>query len=186
VDAFVFVRTAPGKVEDVVAGLLSSRGVRHAVTVIGDWDVVASVHGNDLARIAGDVLRQVHRIDGVERTLTLPVVPTDVTGVRGGDLATTLPLQRDGDACYVRLRAAPNRTAEIFAALVEMDEVAGVAMVAGEEDILAEVPRPWDEGARVVLEGIRAIPGVLSTNTLVAIPYLPEEEEDRDQFSAWS
>lgn len=182
----MYVRTAPGRVEDVVGTLLNSRGVRHAVTVVGDWDVVASVHGADLSAIAGDVLRQLHRIDGVERTLTVPVVPPDVTGLAGGGLGTALPIQRDGDACYVRIRAAPEHTTRIYEALAEMDEVAGVAMVAGEDDILAEIPRPWDQGARVVLERVRTIPGVLSTNTLIAIPSLPSEEEDRDQFSAWT
>lgn len=186
VDAFVYARAAPGMVEDAVAALLNSRGVRHAVTVVGDWDIVASVHGPDLSGIAGDVLRQLHRIEGIERTLTSPVVPADVTGLAGGGLGTILPLQRDGDACYVRMRTAPDHTLRIFEALAEMDDIAGVAMLAGEEDILAEVPRGWDEGARVVLERIRSIPGVLSTNTLVAIPNLPPEEEDRDQFSAWT
>jgi hypothetical protein len=30
------------------------------------------------------------------------------------------------------------------------------------------------------------MPGIRSTNTLVAIEELPVEDEDRDQFSAWS
>jgi DNA-binding Lrp family transcriptional regulator len=67
-----------------------------------------------------------------------------------------------------------------------MDEVAGVALIAGEDDILAEIPFDWEEAARVVLERIQALPGVRSTNTLVAIDQLPPEDEDRDQFSAWS
>jgi hypothetical protein len=67
-----------------------------------------------------------------------------------------------------------------------MDHIAGVALVAGEDDILAEVPYGWEETARVVLERIQGIHGVRSTNTLVAVPYLAPEEEDRDQFSAWS
>jgi DNA-binding Lrp family transcriptional regulator len=185
-DAFVYVRARPGHVEDVVAQLQAAKGVRHAVTVVGDWDVIAAVHGPDLVGIAADVIRFVHRIDGVERTLTAPVVPAHVTGVAGAGLGVTAPMQRPGDACYVRIRTEAGRTSNVFEALAEMDEVAGVALVAGAEDILAEVPYGWEESARIVLEQIQSIEGVRSTNTLVAVPHLPVEDEDRDQFSAWS
>ena len=185
-DAFLFVRVRTGTTEDVIGHLLASKGVRHAVTVVGDWDVIAFVHGPDLPGIAGGVIREIHRIDGVERTLTSPVVPADVVGLAGGGLAAVLPMQRDGDACYVRVRTSPESTAHAFETLTEMEHVAGVALIAGEYDILAEVPYPWDEAVRVVLERIRPIPGVEATSTLIAVPYLPAEDEDRDQFSAWS
>jgi DNA-binding Lrp family transcriptional regulator len=186
VDAFVYVRARPGKVEDVVTQMQAARGVRHAVTVIGDWDVIAAVHGPDLAGIAADVIRYVHHIDGVERTLTTPVVPAHVSGVAGGGFGLAAPMHRSGDACFVRVRTEPGATTHVFELLAEMDDVAGVALVAGEDDILAEVPYGWEESARVVLERIQSIEGVRSTNTLVAVPFLPEEDEDRDQFSAWT
>lgn len=185
-DAFVYVRAAPGKAEDVATQLRGLKGVRHAVIVVGDWDVLAAVHGSDLAEIAADVLRSVQRIDGVERTLTTPVVPADVMGLAGGGLGATIPMRRIGDACFVRIRTDPETTTHVFEALADMDHVAGVALVAGEDDILAEVPYGWEEAARVVLERIQGIHGVRSTNTLVAVPYLAPEEEDRDQFSAWT
>lgn len=184
-DAFVYVRTSPGKVEDVVTQLLAAKGVRHAVTVIGDWDVLAAVHGPDLAAIALDLIRFVHRIDGVQRTLTTPVVPAHVSGVAGGGLAVAAPMHGPGEACYVRIATEPGTTAHVFELLAEMDDVAGVALVAGEHDILAEVAYGWEEAARVVLDRIHGLQGVRSTNTLVAVPYLPAEDEDRDQFSSW-
>lgn len=182
----MYVRARPGKVEDVVSQLQAAKGVRHAVTVIGDWDVLAAVHGPDLVAIAADVIRFVHRIEGVERTLTTPVVPAHVSGIAGGGFGLPAPMQQAGDACYVRIRTEPGTTSHVFEMLAEMDEVAGVAMVAGDEDILAEIPYAWEEGARVVLERLQVIQGVRSTNTLVAVPHLPIEDEDRDQFSAWS
>ncbi len=184
-DAFVFLRIRPGKVEDVVAQIQASKGVRHAVSTVGDWDVLAAVHGPDLIGIATDVLRFIHRIEGVERTQTAPVVPADVMGLAGGGLGATLPLQRVGEACYVRIRTNPDATTDIFEALAEMEELAGVALIGGADDILAEVPGSWDAGARVVLERVAAIPGVRSTNTLVAVPALPSDD-DRDAFSAWN
>jgi DNA-binding Lrp family transcriptional regulator len=95
-------------------------------------------------------------------------------------------MQRTGPACFVRIRTTPETTTQIYESLTEIDEVAGLALVAGEDDILAEIPFEWEEAARVVLERIQAMPGVRSTNTLAAMEELPVEDEDRDQFSAWS
>ena len=184
-DAFVDLRVKPGKVEDVVTQLAASKGVRNAVTVIGDWDVLAAVHGPDMGGIAIDVLRFIHRIEGVERTVTMPVVPADVMGLAGGGLGATLPMQHVADACFVRVRTEPGATTHIFEALAEMEELAGVALVAGDDDILAEIPGTWDEGARVVLERLQAIQGVRSTSTLVAVPPLAQDD-DRDVYSTWS
>jgi DNA-binding Lrp family transcriptional regulator len=186
VDAFVYLRIRPGKVEDVVTQIQASKGVRNAVTVVGDWDVLAAVHGPDLGGIATDVLRFIHRIDGVERTMTAPVVPADVMGLAGGGLGATLPMQQVRDACFVRIKTAPDATTQIFEALAEMEDVSGVALTGGQDDILAEVGRPWDEGARVVLERVQQIRGIVSTNTLVAVPLLPADDDDRDAFSAWN
>jgi DNA-binding Lrp family transcriptional regulator len=95
-------------------------------------------------------------------------------------------MHRAGDACYVRIATKPDAVSSVFEALAEMDDVSGVALLAGEYDVLAEVPHGWEEAARVVSDRIRRIPGVRSTNTLVAVPALPVDDEDRDQFSAWS
>lgn len=185
-DAFVYLRVRPGRVEDVLVQLEAARGVHHSRLVVGDWDILAAVHGPDLTAIAADVLRSIHRIDGIDRTLTTPVVPGHVIGLAGGGLGSTMPMQRTGPACFVRIRTTPETTTQIFESLTEIDEVAGLALVGGEDDILAEIPFEWEEAARVVLERIQAMPGVRSTNTLAAMEELPAEDEDRDQFSAWS
>lgn len=184
-EAFVYVATRPGKVEDVYAQIKASKGVRHADIVVGDWDILVSVFGPDLPAIALDVLRSIHRIEGVARTMTTPVVPPDVIGLAGGGLVA-VPMQRSGEACLVRIRTVPEKTTHVFEQLAEMDEVAGVALVAGEDDMVVEIPHPWNDAAQLVLEQILGIEGVLSTSTLVALPPLPAEDEDRDQFSAWS
>lgn len=43
-DAFLYLQVRPGAVEDVVVQLENARGVRAAVAVIGDWDVLAAMH----------------------------------------------------------------------------------------------------------------------------------------------
>lgn len=184
-EAFVYVAARPGTVEDVYARIVASKGVRHADVVIGDWDVVVTVYGPDMATVAMDIIRGIDRIDGVARTLTTPVVPPDVLGMVDSGLVE-VPVQRTGEACFVRLKTTPQETTRIFDRLADMDEVAGVALVAGEEDIVFEIPYAWDRAARFVVDQIMSMDGVLSTNTLIALPLLPVDDTDRDQFSAWS
>ena len=184
-EAFVYVAARPGTVEDVYAQIVASRGVRHADMVIGDWDVLVTVHGADMASIALDILRTIDRIDGVARTMTVPVVPAEVLGLVDSGVVA-VPVQRTGEACIVRVRTTPQATTRIFNELAEMDEVAGVAIVAGEEDVVVEIPVPWNRAAQFVIDRVMTMDGVLSTNTLIALPSLPVDDTDRDQFSAWS
>jgi uncharacterized protein with GYD domain len=186
VDAFVYLRVRPGRVEDVVVQLQATKGIRTAVTVVGDWDAVAAVHGPDLAALAEVIVRRIHRIEGVERTVTTPVVPGDVLGLTGGGMRTPVPMQQHGDACLVHLRAAPGAAARLVESLAMLHDVSAVALVAGDHDVIAEIPYPWEQAARVIVDHVLALPGVLSTKTLVEVPYLEPEDEDRDQFSAWT
>jgi DNA-binding Lrp family transcriptional regulator len=186
VDAYVYLRVHPGSVEDVAVELQGVRGVRAAVAVVGDWDVLAAVHGPDLRSIAGSVLRSIHRNAGVERTMTAPVVPGDVLGLAGGGLRTPAPMQQRGDACFVHAKVTPGNAATVVEALASLEDVAAVALIAGEYDVLAEIPYRWEQAARVIVDLVLPIPGIEETRTLIAIPHLELEEEDRDQFSAWT
>ena len=185
-DAFVYVQVRPGSVEDVVVQLQSTRGVRAAVAVVGGWDILAAVHGADLLWIARDVVHHVHRIEGIERTVTAPVVPGDVLGIAVGGLRTPVPMQQPGDACFVHVKATPAMAARLVEETAALEDVSAVAMIAGAYDLIVEVPYPWEQAARVILDHILPLPGVESTQTLVALPHLGTEDEDRDQFSAWS
>ena len=185
-DAFVYLRVRPGKVEDVVVQLQATKDVRGAVAVVGDWDVLAAVHGPDLLGIAENVIRSIHRIEGIERTVTAPVVPGDVLGMAGGGLRTPVPMQQHGDACFVHIKAAAGTVTGLLEALADVEDVSAVAMLGGEYDVLAEIPYRWEQAARVIVDHVQTLPGVLSTHTLVAVPYLEPEDDDRDQFSTWS
>ena len=185
-DAFVYLRVRPGKVEDVVVQLQNARGVRSAVAVVGDWDVLVAAHGSDLVDIAGNVLRTIHHIEGVDRSVTAPVVPGDVLGLTGGGLRTPVPKQQQGDACFVHVRSAAGTATRLAETLADLEDVSAVAIVAGEYDVIAEVPYPWEQAARVIVDRIQPLPGVVSTHTLIAMPWLELDGEDRDQFSAWT
>lgn len=182
-DAFLWLRAAPGAAGRIVRDLATLHGVRRATLVIGDWDALAVIEADDMAAIGG-VLAQVQAIEGVERTTAAPMVPPDRLGTVGGGFAMGRPPQlTPGDACYVQIRATPGSVPVLFERLAEIEAVTGVAAMAGGFDLLVEIRRPWDVASGVILEQIRPLEGVLATATLVGYE---EPDEDRDQFSAWS
>jgi len=181
-DAYVYLRVEAGKMTGVLAGLASTSQMR-AVTVVGAWDVLLHAEGPDLATIATQVLSDVHQIPGVVRTLTAPVVPPDRVGIPGWGAPD--PPAIIGDACYVHIKAEAGAAAGIAERLGEMSDVSGVAVLGGEYDLMACVAQPWEVASGTILEEIHALPGVVSTDTLVSLVY-EEPEEDRDQFSAWT
>ena len=182
-DAYVYLRVAPGRVGSVLTQLAGRQGLRRCLATVGDWDVLIQVDGPDLETIATTVLAQIHAVEGVTRTLTAPAVPADRIGIGGfGTIATPSVI---AGACYVHIKAQPAAAAGLVERLTELPDVAGVAVLAGEWDLLVCVAQPWEVASGVILEQIHPLPGVASTKTLVTVAY-EEPEEDRDQFSAWS
>ena len=110
----------------------------------------------------------------------------DVLGIAGGGLRTPVPMQQRGDACFVQLRAAPGWAAKLVEEVAGLEDVSAVALVAGPFDLIVELPYPWEQSARVIVDRIMPLEGIETVRTLVAIPFLEPEEPDRDQFSAWS
>ena len=171
----------------MVAQLESVGGVRAAVAVVGAWDVLAAVQGPDLLGISEEVVRGIHPIEGVERTMTAPVVPRHVSTLPGEDgTRTPIPMQEPGPACFVHVKASPGAAARVADTIAAVEEVSAVAMIAGEHDLIVEIPFPWEQAAPVIVNRLLPIDGVQDTRTLVAILFPGPEEEDRDQFSAWS
>jgi len=178
VDAFVYLRAEPGRLEDVVIQLATKHGVRRAVAVVGDWDVIVAVEGADFQSVARTVTREIHAIEGITRTYTTPVVPLESIGIHGGGWALpSIPLHDDEGASFVHISAASGQVAGIVEVLAEMEEISGVAVVTGQYDVFAEISLPWERAGRVIVEKIHAIPGVLSTNTSVAVAVGDIEDE---------
>ena len=181
-DAYVYIRIASGSMADVLAGLTAKPGIKRVVPTVGEWDLLLYARGATLDEIGNGVLAEVHQIPGVVQTATAPVVPPDRAGLFGVAVA---PPQILPNACYVHIKASVGKAVDIGEALAGMEDIDGVALLAGRWDILACIAQPWERGSGIILEQVHAIPGVLSTNTLVSIAF-DEAEEDRDQFSAWS
>jgi hypothetical protein len=182
-DAYVYVRAEPGKVGDVLAGLSTKQGVRRAVVVVGGWDLLVHAEGPDVATIAKVVLTEIHHLPGVLATTTAPIVPPDRIGVTGFGGPKPPPIVPN--ACYVHIRAETGAAAGIAERLGDLEDVAGVAVLGGEWDLLACVAHPWEIGSGVIIEQVHPIPGIVATSTLVSLAY-EESDEDRDQFSAWN
>ena len=177
-DAFVYLRVRPGSVEDVVVQLENVSGVRAAVAVVGAWDVLAAVQGPDLLGISEEVVRGIHLIEGVERTMTAPVVPRHVYALPGEEgRRTPIPMH---------VKASPGAAARLPDTIAGVEEVSAVAMIAGDHDLIVEIPFPWEQAVPIIVNRLRPIDGIEDTRTLVAILFPGPEEEDRDQFSAWS
>ena len=56
-------------------------------------------------------------------------------------------------------------------------DVAAVALIAGEYDLIVEVPYAWEQAARVIVGDLRSLEGIAATRTLVAVPELEPEDE---------
>jgi DNA-binding Lrp family transcriptional regulator len=182
-EAFVYLRVRPGTIGTVRNRLTSTATARRSVVVIGNWDVLCLIDGPDLATVATGVLSELQTIEGVERTLTAPVVPPDRLGVVGfGGLPTPQIIR---GACYVHIEADAGAAAGLYERLSEIGGVSGAAVLGGRWDLMACIPEPWEVASAIVLDKIHALPGVRSTSTLVSVDY-EEPEEDRDQFSSWS
>ena len=102
-EAYVYIRVQPGAMGAVLTGLAAQPGIRRAVAVIGEWDVIAHIEGPELATIATQVISEIQRVEGVTRTLTAAVVPPDRVGIAGWG-APQAPAVI-ADACYVHIRA---------------------------------------------------------------------------------
>jgi DNA-binding Lrp family transcriptional regulator len=181
-DAYVYLHIAPGKVPAVLTQLAGRSGLKRALAVVGTWDILVQVEGPDLDQIAVTVLSQLHGVDGVLRTVTAPVVPPDRVGLAGFGNVQPPPIV--AGACYVHVKAEAGAAAGLVERVSEMQDVAGVAVLGGEWDLLICVAQPWEVASGVVLDEIHHLPGVRETSTLVSIAY-EEPDDDRDQFSAW-
>jgi DNA-binding Lrp family transcriptional regulator len=182
-EAYVYIRVRSGAMGNVLTGLAAQPGIRRAVAVVGRWDVMAHVEGPELATMAAQVISQIELVEGVTGTLTAAVVPPDRVGIAGWGNPQAPAII--ADACYVHMKAEVGAVSGLAERLSELPDVAGVAVLAGEYDLVACVAQPWEVGSGIIIEQIHSLPGVISTMTLVSFLY-EEPQEDRDQFSAWS
>ena len=75
--AYIFIDTSVGKMRDVVKALRSVPSVVTVDAVTGPYDVIAVLTAPDLNGIGDQITGQIHRIRGIDRTLTSIVIHRD-------------------------------------------------------------------------------------------------------------
>ena len=72
--AYIMVKTAVRMVSSVAQKIRSCPGVISVHPVVGSYDIVVLIEGKDLKEIGDRVTGDIHSIDGIVETMTLPVV----------------------------------------------------------------------------------------------------------------
>lgn len=72
--AFVLVMTEVGRAADVARAIAELPGVSSSDHVTGPYDVIAHTTAEDINELGRLVVSKIQAIDGIDRTLTCPVV----------------------------------------------------------------------------------------------------------------
>lgn len=74
VSAYILILTEVGKAADVASAVAQVPGVESADDVTGPYDVIVRAKAADVDELGRMVVSQIQAIDGIDRTLTCPVV----------------------------------------------------------------------------------------------------------------
>ncbi len=74
VSAYILILTEVGKAADVAQAVAEIPGVKAADDVTGPYDVVVRAEASDMDELGRLVVARIQSIEGIDRTLTCPVV----------------------------------------------------------------------------------------------------------------
>ena len=74
VSAYILILTEVGKAAQVAAAVAEIEGVDAAEDVTGPYDVIVRAKAQDVDELGKMVVARIQAIDGIDRTLTCPVV----------------------------------------------------------------------------------------------------------------
>ncbi len=74
VTAYILVLTEVGKAADVAGRVAEIEGVESAEDVTGPYDVIVRASAQDVDELGRFVVAKIQAVDGIDRTLTCPVV----------------------------------------------------------------------------------------------------------------
>lgn len=74
VSAYILILTEVGQAARVAAAVAEIEGVKAADDVTGPYDVVARAEAADVDELGRMVVARIQAVNGIERTLTCPVV----------------------------------------------------------------------------------------------------------------
>jgi DNA-binding Lrp family transcriptional regulator len=73
-EAYILIEVAAGKVKSACEAISGIEGVECAQPVVGPYDIIAYVKGEDIKNIGTLVVDKIQKVEGVERTMTCIVV----------------------------------------------------------------------------------------------------------------
>ena len=74
VSAYILILTEVGRAAEVATAVAAIDGVDAAEDVTGPYDVIVRAKANDVDELGRLVVAKIQAIDGIDRTLTCPVV----------------------------------------------------------------------------------------------------------------
>jgi DNA-binding Lrp family transcriptional regulator len=74
VSAYILILTEVGKAAQVATAVAEIDGVEAAEDVTGPYDVIVRAKANDVDELGRMVVARIQAIEGIDRTLTCPVV----------------------------------------------------------------------------------------------------------------
>ncbi|WP_028472088.1 Lrp/AsnC family transcriptional regulator [Nocardioides alkalitolerans] len=74
VQAYILIRTDQAKAAQVAASIAEMPGVTLSDDVTGPYDVIVRAEAVDVDALGRDVVAPIQELDGIDRTLTCPVV----------------------------------------------------------------------------------------------------------------
>ena len=74
VHAYILIQTEVGKAAQVAATISEIDGVTRAEDVTGPYDVIVRAEADSVDELGRLVVAKIQAIDGIDRTLTCPVV----------------------------------------------------------------------------------------------------------------
>ncbi|MDP8977846.1 MAG: Lrp/AsnC ligand binding domain-containing protein [Actinomycetota bacterium] len=74
VSAYILILTEVGKAAQVAARVAELDGVEAAEDVTGPYDVIVRARARDMNELGRMVVARIQAVDGIDRTLTCPVV----------------------------------------------------------------------------------------------------------------
>ncbi|MGA2368153.1 MAG: Lrp/AsnC ligand binding domain-containing protein [Dehalococcoidia bacterium] len=72
--AFVLVTTSVGQTKGVLNKLKKLAGVKSVDVVMGPYDIIAVVEGDSIDSLGKLITEHLHKVDGIERTLTCQTI----------------------------------------------------------------------------------------------------------------
>jgi len=74
VQAYVLIQTDSGRASEVAAAIAKIEGVTSSEAVTGPYDVVVAATADDVDALGQLVVTKIQPVEGIDRTLTCPVV----------------------------------------------------------------------------------------------------------------